>query len=248
MTRLKQTWYREWFNSEYYDLLYEHRDQVEAKLFIANLFNHLKLDQDIKVLDLACGKGRHSIQVHDLGYEVIGLDLSEESIKYAQQFQGQGIHFQSGDMRNIPFTNKFDLVLNLFTSFGYFEEESENIEVIRSIANALKTDGMLVLDFMNIHKVIREIPNEETVQRNKVHFEIRKYLDDGAIVKDIRYKVDGKEQNQLELVKLIDLPLFQSYFDEAGLELKDVFGDYHFNAFDPEQSDRLIMIAQKPKL
>lgn len=248
MAKLKQTWYREWFDSSYYDLLYQHRDEQEAKSFINNLFEYLNLRADTNVLDLACGKGRHSIQVHGLGYRVTGLDLSKESIKYAMQFKEERLDFRYGDMRELPYSNEFDLVLNLFTSFGYFEEDLENLKVIQSISKALKQSGILVLDFLNVKKVVQNLPNEELIKRGNVSFKIKKYLENGAIIKDICYQHEGEEKKFLELVKSIDLAQFESYFEHVGMRLKAIFGDYQLSSFNENSSDRLIMIVEKPAL
>ena len=245
MKKSKQSWYREWFDSEHYDKLYQHRDQEEAREFIIKLFGYLNLSSSSRILDLACGKGRHSIQVNSLGYRVVGIDLSEENINHASQFEGDQLEFDRGDMRNLPYLNDFDLVLNLFTSFGYFEKEAENKAVVESISRALRVNGLLVLDFLNVKKVRDELPSRETIVRDNIAFDIEKYVENESIVKKITYQHLGKQQVNMELVKMIDLPLFRSYFENADLKLRDIFGDYQLRPFDEKDSDRLIMIAEK---
>jgi SAM-dependent methyltransferase len=240
-------WFAEWFDSDFYHILYEHRDNSEAEAFINQITQHLVLPKQASVLDLACGKGRHSIQLNELGFDVIGLDLSRESIQFAKQFKNDSLHFTTGDMRHLKFTNRFDLVLNLFTSFGYFHEENDNLLVIESIAQVLKEGGKLVLDYLNTAKVSAQLPQSEEIVRKNITFNVHKFVEEDFIVKNINFKSDGKAFSFQEYVRRIDLQKFKAYFKQCGLELIETFGDYHLNPFDEKQSDRLILIAQKTK-
>lgn len=245
MKKIDENWFKDWFNSDHYHLLYQHRDEKEAEQFIAKLFDYLNLSPSAKILDLACGKGRHAIQVRELGFSVLGLDLSEESIKVAQQSSEEKLEFEIGDMRSIGHYKEFDLVLNLFTSFGYFKKEEENVKVIESIAQSLKDDGLLVLDYLNVAKAQKNIPIKESIKRGEVTFQIEKYIEEGFIVKDIFYRHKGQERNHQELVKLIDRTKFEAFLKRANLKLLTIFGDYLLNEFDEENSERLILLAQK---
>jgi SAM-dependent methyltransferase len=126
------SWFKEWFNTPYYHILYKDRDFVEAENFIRNLTQDLQLSKDAKIIDLACGKGRHSVFLQQLGYEVLGVDLSEESIEHNKQFETSStetlkLTFEVHDMRNELYPNvsseKVNAVFNLFTSFGYFDDD-----------------------------------------------------------------------------------------------------------------------------
>jgi len=238
-------WFKDWFNSEHYHLLYKNRDFTEAEQFIRNLLRHLQLRNDAQVMDLACGKGRHAIQVNELGFNVLGIDLSEESIAFAKQFSKEGLKFETGDMRNLGHLSEFDLVLNLFTSFGYFREEGENAKVINSIADSLKSKGTLVLDYLNVNKVIPALPNREEIKREEITFHIKKKIEDGFIVKDIQFVDQQTDHNYQEFVKLIRLKDFENYFSLSGMKIVETFGNYNLEAFDAETSDRLILIAEK---
>lgn len=246
MANKKENWFADWFDSEHYHKLYAHRDYSEAEKFIRNLFQFLQVEkQHTKVLDLACGKGRHALQVHQLGFNVIGLDLSPESIAHAKQYENDKLHFQTGDMRAIPFQAEFDLVLNLFTSFGYFQEEGENQQVIHSVAKALKPNGILVLDYLNVHHAESNLPSEEIIKRESTSFSVKKFIEGDFIVKDISIEENGEEHHHQEYVKRLDLKRFKDYLDQADLNLLHTFGDYQLNSFQEEQSDRLILVAQK---
>jgi len=240
-----KNWFAEWFDSDYYHILYQHRDHSEAETFIRNLSEYLALPEDTKVLDLACGKGRHSIQLNELGYNVTGLDLSKESIQFAKQFENNKLHFTNGDMRKLNFKEKFDLVFNLFTSFGYFHEETDNLKVIKSIADTLKPKGKLVLDYLNTSRVIKNLPQSESVNVGNINFQVKKELIDQFIVKNIHFEDKSEHHNYQEFVRVIDLKKFKTYFKQSGLELIETFGDYYLNSFDETNSERLILVAQK---
>ena len=151
MQKEDTTWYASWFNSPYYHVLYKDRDDHEAANFMRKLTLHLNLFSDAKILDLACGKGRHSRFLATLGYDITGVDLSVESIKYAQQYSKENLSFKVHDMC-IPFKeNTFDAVFNLFTSFGYFENEEDNLRTIKAIKQNLTSKGLAVIDLSLIH-------------------------------------------------------------------------------------------------
>ena len=245
MMKNKKDWFEEWFNSEQYHLLYRNRNQEEARKFILALSAYLNPQPSAKILDLACGKGRHAIQLNRLGFQVKGIDLSKESIAHAKQFENAQLSFDCGDMRELPYVNEFDFIFNLFTSFGYFETEKENLKVIQSIANALKKNGILVLDYLNVHKVSQLLPIKEQVTREGISFRIEKYLTEDYIVKEIHCQDGGKSKSFKEKVRKIDKAKFEEFFKSANLKPKAVFGDYHLNPFEEASSDRLIMIVKK---
>ena len=146
MQKETNTWYASWFDTPYYHILYKDRDYAEAQLFIDNLNQYLNLADDAKVLDLACGRGRHSIYLNKLGHHVIGADLSQNSINYAKKYENDTLEFVVHDMRE-PFNEKFDAILNLFTSFGYFPDEKDNLTTLKAIQASLTDYGLAVLDF-----------------------------------------------------------------------------------------------------
>ena len=132
MTKSTKQWYASWFDTPYYHILSKDRDYTEAQGFMDNLTNYLNIPEGGKILDLACGKGRHSVYLNSLGYDVTGVDLSEKSINHAKQFENETLKFNVHDMSK-PYPDTFDAVFNLFTSFGYFEDENCNLETIKAI-------------------------------------------------------------------------------------------------------------------
>ncbi|GGF71879.1 class I SAM-dependent methyltransferase [Wenyingzhuangia marina] len=239
-----KTWFSEWFNTRYYHILYKNRNNDEAKVFMQNLVSFLKLPKNNSILDLACGKGRHSIFLNTLGYPVIGADLSENSIDYANQFANSTLKFIVQDMRK-PFSIKVDAVFNMFTSFGYFDDDNDDIKVLQNIETCLNKDGVAVIDYMNVKKVIKNLVNAEVIERDDIEFRIKRHLTDGFITKEINLTEDGEELYFQERVKAIDLDKFKHYSKQANLKIKHIFGDYQLSEFDIENSDRLILILTK---
>lgn len=238
-------WFKSWFDSPYYHTLYKHRDHKEAELFIDQLITLLKPGKDSRFLDLACGKGRHSIYLNKKGYDVTGIDLSPESIAHALACENDTLHFYVQDMRKPFRINYFDVVLNLFTSFGYFENQRDDLAVIDSVYKALKPNGIFVLDFLNVQKAIANLVEEESQLINGITFKISKKIEDDFIVKHIRFSDKGKNHHFQECVKMLTLNDFEKYFSAKKLKIVTLRGNYQLEEFDPDTSDRLIVIAQK---
>ena len=146
-------WFETWFASPYYAILYAHRDDKEAELFIDNILKYLPLNNQAKILDIACGEGRHAAYIASKGYDVQGIDLSERSISIAKAKEHQNLKFSVEDMRTVVKANHFDVVFNCFTSFGYFDDLANNQRVCQSISDMLDSEGLLVIDFLNAQKV-----------------------------------------------------------------------------------------------
>ncbi|MCB0447332.1 MAG: methyltransferase domain-containing protein [Gelidibacter sp.] len=241
MTKEKTQWYASWFDTPYYHILYKDRDHEEAHQFMDNLTNYLNLPEDGKVLDLACGKGRHSVYLNSLGYNVTGVDLSENSIAYAKQFENDTLHFEVHDMCK-PYNEKFDAVFNLFTSFGYFDKEEDNLNTIKAIKEDLNEFGFGVIDFMNTDFIIENLVAEDVKTIEGIEFHQKRYVKDGYIIKDISFTADGEDYNFQERVKALTLKDFETLFEKAGVFLLDVFGDYKLRKYYKTTSERLVMI------
>lgn len=241
MTKDTQQWYASWFDTPFYHILYKDRDNSEAQLFMDNLTEYLNIPVYGKVLDLACGKGRHSMYLNSLEYNVTGVDLSENSISYAKQFENDTLQFNVHDMSK-PYGETFDAVFNLFTSFGYFENEDDNLKTIKSIKANLNEFGFGVIDFLNSEFVVNNLVSENLKTVDGIDFNQKRHLEDGYIVKTITFNTNGKDYSFQERVKALTLNDFEELFQKAGVYLLDVFGDYKLNKFHKNTSERLIMI------
>ncbi len=242
----KSEWFGTWFDSPYYHKLYKHRDTTEAGVFIKNLADFLKIQPKHKIMDLACGKGRHSIFLNKLGFDVVGLDLSEQSIAHAKQFENERLHFSVHDMRDVYRLDYFDFVLNMFTSFGYFQTESEHITAIQAVCASLKKGGKFVLDFFNTNKVVDSLVYENQTKSEGIVFDQTREIVDGSIVKTINFEHKNEEFEFQERVKAFTEADFRRLFQIAKLDCLHLFGDYELNPFDANKSERMIFVVEKP--
>ena len=242
-------WFETWFDTPYYHILYKDRNFEEAEKFISLLVKYLDLPKDSKIIDLACGKGRHSTFLNKMDFEVLGLDLSKESILHNQKFENPTLKFAVHDMRKEIYpeiiTKKVDAVFNLFTSFGYFEDEKEDEKVFQSVSNSLKQNGFFVLDFLNARKVENTLVKEELISKSGIDFTIKKKIENHHIIKDIIFKDNGKDHQFFEKVKLHSVEEMENYGLKYGLESVKTFGDYGLGDFDLENSPRCITLFQK---
>lgn len=242
MTNTKE-WFATWFDSEFYHVLYQDRDYKEAELFMQHLVTFLKLPKGKHILDLACGKGRHSVYLNKIGYRVTGVDLSKNSIASASKFSTDTLDFKVHDMRD-PFPEKYDAIFNLFTSFGYFEDDNTNIKVLQNIKNSLKKNGIGVIDFMNVNYVKKHLITEETVIKSTITFKIKRKIENQKIIKNISFTVAGKTYNFQEKVQFLTLDTIKNYIKASNLKLIHTFGDYQLNDFNINESKRLILVLK----
>lgn len=241
MQKETNSWFASWFDTPYYHILYKDRDYEEAQLFMDNITQYLNLPENATILDLACGKGRHSIYLNQLGYDVTGADLSVNSIEEASKSENETLHFEVHDMRE-PFDKKFDAIFNLFTSFGYFENDEDNAITLRAICDSLNEYGFAVIDFMNVQHVIDKLVPQEIKTVDGIKFHINRYVKDGHIYKEIDFEDNGEKFHFTEKVQALTLGDFERMMEEAGIYLLDIFGDYKLKKFFKNESERLIMI------
>jgi SAM-dependent methyltransferase len=237
-------WFQYWFNSPFYHLLYNNRDNREAELFIKNLSNFLNLSPGARLWDLACGKGRHSLQMSKLGYQVTGTDLSPSSIKEALASELNNLDFFVHDMRTPFRINYFDAVFNLFTSIGYFKDIRENYMVFEHVHKALRPGGFFVIDFLNASLVEKNLAAETIIHRNTCDFKINKTIKDKRVIKRIEFENNQKRYYFEEVVSLFEQDDFDDFASRHNFEKVAVFGDYDLNAYQKD-SERLIMIYKK---
>jgi SAM-dependent methyltransferase len=238
-------WFESWFDTPYYHQLYNNRDYTEAESFITKLTADLQLPQNSRIIDLACGKGRHSVFLNQLGYDVLGLDLSRHSIEFDKQFENKTLKFSVHDMRSPIDADPVEAVFNLFTSFGYFDRENDDQKVFQSVYDVLKPGGFFVLDYLNEEYVRKNIIPESVIKRGDIEFRISKKIEGRHIVKDIRFEADGKSHHFFEKVKLHTLEAINSYASDCGFERIKIWGDYQLNEFKKETSLRCINLFKK---
>ncbi|WP_353079695.1 class I SAM-dependent methyltransferase [Flavobacterium sp.] len=236
-----ENWFSTWFDSPYYHILYKNRNEEEAQVFMDNVTHYLNMPENGTILDLACGKGRHSIYLNKLGYNVTGVDLSENSIAIANESSNESLRFKTHDMRE-PTNETYDAVFNLFTSFGYFDTYEDNIKTLKAIKDSINEYGFGVIDFFNADFIIENLVAEETKEIDGITFNIKRFVENKKIIKEIRFSDNGESFYFTEKVSAFTLSDFESMMEEAGIFLLEIFGDYKLKKFYKTQSERLIMI------
>ena len=237
-------WFKEWFDTDFYHLLYERRDTEEAKGFLDKLVSFLDLPDGARIIDIGCGRGRHSIYLNELGYDVTGIDLANRSILTAKESENEHLHFHRHDNRQVFRMAYFDAAFVLFTSFGYLETREDLLDQLNKMKQNLRRNGLFVLDYFN-SSLIQECRFEDVnLVKQGIEFNIKKEIHGHQVVKTIEVRKDGKKEHFKEKVHLITKDEFRELFQEAGLEILHIFGNYMLEEYDQSNSERLIIIAQ----
>jgi len=243
----EQAWYKDWFNSPFYHKLYFERDEKEAAAFISTLIDHLEPSTGSYMLDIACGRGRHSSFLAEKGFSVTGIDISFDSIAFAKKSENQNLEFYQHDMR-LPFrVNYFNYAFNFFTSFGYFKTRREHDDAIRTIANGLKPNGIFVIDYLNVHYSEDHLVYNEEKKINDTDYEIHRWHDETHFYKKIIIN-DPLLHHPLAYTEKVSKFSFGDLNDMLsyhGLQVQEVFGDYHLGNYDVRTKPRLIIVAKK---
>jgi SAM-dependent methyltransferase len=242
-----QEWYTGWFNSPFYHKLYFERDEKEASAFIYTLLQHLSPPAHSRMLDVACGKGRHSKILASLGHTVTGIDISPGSIAIAKKTENENLEFFVHDMRLPFYINYFDYAFNFFTSFGYFKTRREHDDAIRTIVKSLKPGGKFIIDYLNVHYVEEHLLHDEIKKIDSTSYTIHRWDDETHFYKKIKTE-DPSLQKPIEYTEKVakfSLGDFNDMLSYQGMQVKEVFGDYELNAYDVRERPRLILVAEK---
>lgn len=259
----KSQWWQTTFDEKYIATYVDAFTPQDTKKQVSFLVKHLKLEKGDRILDLACGYGRHSIELAKLGYSVTGVDFSKHFIEIAKKEakkQKVVVEFIQADMRKIPFRNKFDAVINMFTSFGYFEDEKDHLLVLRNIANSLKKNGKFLLELNNFARTLSMVIKEgKTDKKTRLLMSIQKQrLSNGLKVTtknqiDIKamrwnmtrvWKEKGRAKSYNTSVRLFSFPELRKLLHESGLEVERVWGGINGSSLVVD-SKRLIILARK---
>jgi len=240
-------WYQKWFDSPYYHKLYFQRDEAEAQAFIQRLLDYLKPAAGARMLDVACGRGRHSKMLATAHFDVTGTDLSPQSIAYAKHFETEQLHFYLHDMR-LPFwVAYFDYAFNFFTSFGYFATQREHNGAMRAIAQSLKPAGILLFDYLNVGYAEAHLHTEEIKKVDSTTYEIQRWQDETHFYKRIRVS-DPELQVPLEFCEKVakfTLDDFTQMLALQKMQIEAVFGSYNLEPYNAQHAPRLIVVAKR---
>lgn len=249
-----RSWFESWFDSPYYEEVYDHRNFLEAKAFIERLTRWLQLPLTAQILDLGCGWGRHTRSFAELGYMATGLDLSPRLIAKARENfivpldpVSDRLLFCNGDMRDFQLDNKFDLIANLFTSLGYFEDTEQDLRIIRNAYNHLKKNGLFVLDFFNKEAILSQLSESEYRCGKVFDTQIRRSLEYNQLIKTIKIipkNSGGKTMTFFEKVRCYEISELYAMLNASDFEVTQHWGTYQLTPAEPD-SPRCILLARK---
>jgi len=241
-------WWQKYFSEDYLKL-YRH-DESETSRETDAIVRMLQIDPGEKILDLACGFGRHSVKLAERGFKVTGYDLSESFLKHAQELANSievKIDLKQGDMRDIPFKDEFDVVINMFTAFGFFENEKEDLKVLKGVHKALKPGGQFLMDVINRETAIQVGAPRRWIRENHSYLLEERFFDFFRSRLELTNQlilVNGERKEANYSIRLYTLTEMLGLFNAAGLVLTDVYGDFSGALYNAE-SPRMILVAQK---
>ncbi|WP_281889142.1 class I SAM-dependent methyltransferase [Paenibacillus sp. YYML68] len=240
-------WYEKSFGDDYL-IVYKHRDMQGAYEEVRRMMEWLELPESSEVLDLCCGMGRHALALTGFGFRVTGVDLSEVLLREARKLDTkEEVRWVQGDMRHVPLDGPYDAVVNLFTSFGYFDDDAEHEQVLREIYRVLAPGGKFIIDFLNPEYVKEQLVPQSSRMEGTLHIEETRRIENGYVCKTIVLQEDGSEERRRyeERVKLIGLESFQRMLAASGLTVDHVYGGYDASAYEPQASRRMIFVGRR---
>jgi SAM-dependent methyltransferase len=239
-----------WFETAFgrlYPLVYAHRDDDSASREIECLGRWLNLTGTrLKTLDVCCGTGRHTEALAGMGLDVTGMDLSMVLLTRGAARPGLTGCLVRAEMRALPFGSEFDLVTNLFTSFGYFSDDRDNEQALREMARVLVPDGRLVLDHMNRTAVESKLVHEDSETRDGLRIRQARRIEGNRMKKEIDVEIiaDGERIHLVEDVRLYSPAEMRCLLEASGLEEIGLYGDFDGGAL-RGSSPRMIAVAAK---
>jgi SAM-dependent methyltransferase len=240
----ESSWFADWFNTPFYHDLYRNRDHEEAFRWIEKIIELIPLQKELPILDICCGNGRHALYFEQLGWNACGIDISPENIKIAKANSKHPMHWKVEDAKTFLWEQPFQLVTNLFTSFGYFDDSLENERMIKNIFHHASNKGWVIIDFLNAPWVIKTIKNNEVIKGLLTEYHINRRIDNHQIVKDIEFIYEQKNYQFQERVYLYHPGEFIKWGKDMGFELRHHIGDYNGEHYQTT-SPRSIFVFQR---
>jgi len=241
-------WYKNWFNSEEYLKVYRHRDQKEANELVQLVIDNIDVSKVKNVLDMASGSGRHAVIFAKKGFNVTAVDLSENLISVGKknaENENVKIEFVHSDIRHFDPNIKYHLILNLFTSIGYFEKDEENYFILNKAYNLLENNGYFVLDYFNKNFVKNNLVPSTVDEFDGSVITQNRFIEGERIIKEITIDNKGKINKYFESVRMFSKDELINMLQKLGFRIMKTFGDFMGNSFELESSPRIIIIAGK---
>lgn len=246
---MSKEWFEKWFSSRYYLELYSHRDEEDARWIINLLQRNIPLPASSRALDIACGAGRHSIELARRGFEVTGFDLSPFLIGEAKKAFAQckekdlKLKFRIEDMRKFDFKRKFDIAVNIFSSFGYFDDDASNFAVFRNTASSVRKGGWFLFDFLNKGYILKNIVPYSRSRKLGYTIIQKRNIAGGFIHKQITIRDRHEEAVYDEKLRLYSPGELAEALGDSGFRIVKTFGDYFGNKFRKNESQRFVAFA-----
>ena len=241
-------WYKHWFNSEEYLNVYRHRDDKDAEALSTLVLNNVDLAKESNVLDMACGTGRHAIIFAKEGFKVTAFDLSDNLLSIARQnakLLKLNVDFVKSDIREFRTEKKFNLILNLFTSIGYFEKDEENYFILNKAYQLLADNGYFVLDYFNKNYLETNLVPQTVDEFDNTIIVQNRFISGERVIKEITIDKEGKTNKFYESVRMFSFEELVNAINQIGFDIQNIFGDFEGNPFELESSPRIIIIAGK---
>jgi SAM-dependent methyltransferase len=248
-----EPWWRALFREDYLKHWISNPDYLSERTpgEVAFIWDVMGLAPGSRVLDLCCGQGRHAVPLAQRGCDVVGVDLSEELLAVARdtaQERGVPLTLARCDMRDVEFDAEFDAVINMFTAFGYFEDESENLRALRGVARALRPGGRFLLDLVNRDRLIRFFQERDWPQAPDGWLVIEERTWDaraGIVRAHVRMLgPEGVAREYDTTIRLYSYPEIRCLLEQAGLFIVADFGDFARGEFS-RNSSRMILLSEK---
>ncbi len=248
----EKEWFAEWFNHPLYLRVYSHRDDAEAKTCLETIIQKTELESltpsDIRVMDIACGAGRHALELARRGFATTANDLSPfllECTRARAEQENISIQCTRQDMRHIVAENTYDLVVQLFSSFGYFKTRKEDLQVLQNVHRALKKDAWYVLDLINPVYLKKHLKPSSSRTIDDLTVSEKRRIEDDCVIKQITISSPDESITFEESVRLYEHEAIDEMLGSAGFTIEKIFGDYEGSAYDEKTSPRMMIFVRK---
>lgn len=250
---IKNNWYKDFYTKFYFTYFHQKKNNVsQTKKEVNFICKILQLPSRAKILDLACGPGRHALELALQNFNVTGVDFNQQALKMAHakaQKSNLSIKFVLCDMGSLLFKNEFDAVICMYTSFGYFINEKENQKVLKNVARSLKAGGLFVLDLPNKYWTTHKIPRKTCRKFKNTSILERRFFDSTKKIfhnKIVFINTNNKTEKISTYLRLYDLKEIKNKLTASGLKYLKSFGDYNIKTnFETKKSPRMIILAKK---
>ncbi len=240
-------WYKDWFNSPLYLKVYNHRSSEDAEKLLSLILSFIKPKKNVKILDSACGAGRHALFLAEKGFNTFGFDLSKTLLLEASRkarIQKLNIKYLLTDIRTACFKTKFDIILNIFTSFGYFETDEENFRFFRNAKSFFADMGYIVIDYLNPEFLKNNLVSDSTKNVDGILVKEHRYFENNRINKKITITSGVQVYRFEESVALYDFSALKKEFEKLNYKIEKLWGSYDGGEFDKKKSERIIMVLR----